>query len=105
MLSFIIDESPKDTARSEHQKHDLSKLLNILSDIDSTLTTASIHDFHRFGKFKPFNTRPHPLLIKLPRTFEASLILSKKDSLTSSTISIKQDLSCEEHAIENALKV
>ena len=103
VVIYGINESPKDTARSERQKHDLNKLLNILSDIDSSLTGASVRDFHRLGKFKPSNTRPRPLLVKLLRTFEASLILSKKDSLTSSTISIKRDLSPEERAIENAL--
>ena len=86
------------------QKHDLGKVLNILSDIDSSLTSASIRDFHQLGKFKQSNSRLHPLLVKFLRTFEASLILSKKDSLTASTISIKRDLSREERAIENALQ-
>ena len=99
-----IDESPTHTPRSDHQKHDLDKLLNILSSIDTSLTTASIQDFHRLGKYKPTNTRPHPVLVKFLRTFEASLVLSKKDSLTSSSqISIKCDMSFEEDTIENAL--
>ena len=68
----------------------LDHLLNVLSSIDGSLTAASIRDFYRLGKFKPGNTHPCPLLVKFLRTFEASMVLSKKDSLTSSQVAIYQ---------------
>ena len=105
VVLYGIVESPPDTPRSDRQKHDLDQLLNVLSNIDASLTAASIRDFHRLGKFKPSNTRPRPLLVKFLRTFEASIVLSKKDSLASSLqhVSIKRDMSLEERQIENAL--
>ena len=105
VVLYGIVESPSDTPRSDRQKHDLDQLLNVLSNIDASLTAASIRDFHRLGKFKPSNTRPRPLLVKFLRTFEASIVLSKKDSLASSLqhVSIKRDMSLEERQIENAL--
>ena len=78
------------TPRPERQKQDLSKLLEMLSSIDSFLTNASIQNFHCLGKFKP-NSHPRPLLIKFLRTFEASLVLSKNESLNS-PLSIKHDI-------------
>ena len=103
IIVYGIEESPKDTSRSDRQKHDLDKLLDILLNIDASLTSASIKDFHRLGKFKQSNNRPRPLLVKFLRTFEASLVLSNKDSLTASQISIKRDMSPEERTVENAL--
>ena len=101
VVVFGLSESPPDTPRPERQKQDLSKLLEVLSSIDSSLTNASIQDFHRLGKFKP-NSRPRPLLVKFLRTFEASLVLSKKESL-SFPLSIKRDMSLEERTVENLL--
>ena len=103
VVVYGLEESPKDTPRANRLKHDLEKLLNVLSGIDASLTATSIQDFHRLGKFKPNNTRPRPLLVKFLRTVEASLVLSKKVSLASSQVSIKRDLSHEERNIENAL--
>ena len=103
VVVYGVDESLKDTPRASRQKHDLDMLLKVLSDIDVSLTATSIQDFHRLGKFKPNNTQSCPLFVKFLRTFEASLVLSKKDSLTSSQISIKRDLTFEERTIENAL--
>ena len=53
------------------------------------------------GKFKS-NSHPCPLLVKFLRTFETSLVLSKKESL-SSPLSIKHDMSLEERTVENLL--
>ena len=92
VVVYGLEESPKDTPRANRLKHDLEKLLNVLSGIDASLTATSIQDFHRLGKFKPNNTRLRPLLVKFLRTFEASLVLSKKDSLASSQVSTKRDV-------------
>ena len=93
--------NPQKTPPGQNVKNMI--LANYKTSYQTSLTSASIRDFYRLSKLKQSNSRPRPLLVKFLRTFEASLILSKKDSLTSSTISIKRDLSREERAIENAL--
>ena len=82
--NVVLYRIVEDTPRTDRQKHDLDHLLNVLSSIDGSLTAASIQDFHRLGKFKPSNICLHPLLVKFLRIFEASMVLFKKDSLTSS---------------------
>ena len=102
VVLFGIDEPSAEILRSDRQKHDLEKLLSIMSSIDASITSASIKDFYRLGKFKQDNTRPRPLLVKFLRAFEATLVLSNKKSLTSG-VSIKPDLTLEERKVENAL--
>ena len=102
VVFYGLNESPADTPRSDRLKHDIDNILTILSGIDSTLTSASIKDFYRLGKYKQTATRPRPILAKFLRAFEASLVLSKKGSLTS-TISIKPDMTQVEREVEQAL--
>ena len=102
VVLYGLNESPADTPRSDRLKHDIDNILTILSGIDSTLTSASIKDFYSLGKYKQTATRPRPILVKFLRAFEASLVLSKKGSLTS-TISIKPDMTQVEREVEQAL--
>ena len=102
VVLYGINETSKATSRSERQKHDLDNLLAVLSDIDSSFTSASIKDFHRLGKFKENSTHPRSILVKFLRAFEASLVLSKKGSLNS-PISIKPDMTRDERETEQAL--
>ena len=92
VVFYGIKESPVDTSKSDRLKHDLDGILTILSDINTTLTSASIKDYYRLGKYKQTSTHPRPILVKFLRAFEASLVLSNKGSLTSSAISIKPDM-------------
>ena len=102
VVFYGINKSPADTPRSDRLKHDIDKILAVLSDIDSTFTTASVKDFYRFGRYKQTATCPRPILAKFPRAFEASLVLSKRGSFTS-TISIKSDMTRVEREVEQAL--
>ena len=45
-----IEESLKDTPRAKRLKHNLGKLLPVLSDIDKFISPSSVQDFHRLGK-------------------------------------------------------
>lgn len=69
---------------------------------DSSITAASFKDFYRLGKFDKHHTRPRHLLIKFLWSFDATLVLSNRKSLTSG-ISIKLDLTLQELKIENVL--
>ena len=102
-MFYGIKESPADTSKSDRLKHDLDGILTILSDINTTLTSASIKDYYRLGKYKQTSTHPRPILVKFLRAFEASLVLSNKGSLTSSAISIKPDMTRVERKTEQVL--
>ena len=103
VVLYGINESPADTPRSDQFKHDQDNMLTVLSDIDPSLTSASVKDFFRLGKYKRAATHPRPILVKFLRAFEASLVLSNKGSLSSSTISIKPDMTRVEWETEQAL--
>jgi len=64
IVIFGIEESPPQTSRFDRQKHDLGKILNSISCIDSSFSAASIRDFHQLGKFKHNVPKPHPILVK-----------------------------------------
>ena len=83
VVVYGIDEAPSQTSRSTRQKHDLFKLLEVITSIDSSLTLDSIKNYHRLGKFKQDSPRPHPLLVKFLRAFEALVVLFGKSSLSS----------------------
>ena len=104
VVLYGLEESPANTYRADRQKYDLGKILHIMSDIDSTITSASIKDFYRLGKFNPGNNhRPRPILIKFLRAFDATLVLNSNKKSLSSGISIKPDLTVDERKIENIL--
>lgn len=60
-------------------------------------------DFDRLGKYKKTATCPRPILVKFLRGFEASLMLSNKDSFSSSMIPIKPDMTRLDWEIEKVL--
>ena len=80
-------------------KHDLGVIVNTLSSIDSSITSASIKDLYRLGKFNENNNRPRPILVKFLR----NLVLSSKRSIMSSEISIKPDMTLDERKTEMIL--
>ena len=90
-------------SRIDRQKHDLGKILNTISSIDSSFTAASFKDFHRLGKFRQNASKPRPILVKFLRMFDATLVLSNRASIKSSQISIKPDLTKDEREINNIL--
>ena len=105
VIIYGIRESPPNTPRAARINSDLDNLQDALSNIDKSLNTTSIQDFHRLGKFNATNPKPRPLLVKFLRVFDATLVLSKRGSLQS-PIHIKPDLTRDERAVDSAfLKV
>ena len=102
LIFYGISESPINTPRTDRQQHDFHQISSILSSIDTSLTSASIKDFYRLGKFSASNTSsPRPILVKFLRTFEVIYVLSKRSQLKQ-PISIKPDMSRDERASEAA---
>ena len=100
IVLYGIKESLPETTRSDHQKHDLKYLLNIMHSLDSLITAALFKDFYRLAKFDKNNTHPCPLLIKFLGSCDATLVLSNRKCLTSG-ISIKPNLTLQEWKIKN----
>ena len=101
IVIYGIKESPPSTPKETRLNCDLDNLHHTLSNIDSSLNTSCIQDFHRLGKFNATNPKPRLLLVKFLRVFDATLVLSKRGSLPS-PISVKPDLTREERAFDSA---
>ena len=92
---YGIDECPKGMTRSERLDSDLSKVVSVVSGINSSVQSQAIKDCFRLGKFNPQRSQPRPILVKFVRIADVSSILSNK-SVLSPPIRIKPDMSPEE---------
>ena len=102
IVVYGIIESPAGTFKSNRVKSDLEKLLPAISKADSTITSKSIKDFHRLGRYKEKQDRPRPILVKFLSTLDANAILSNRSNV-SSPIIIKPDMTKEERDTESML--
>ena len=102
MLVYGITESPPNTPRSNRTSNNLSNLLPILNDIDSSIQNASIEDLYRLGNFDPTKPRPRPILVKFLRRLDVSTILANRSQVKKPII-IKADMSKDERQIESIL--
>ena len=50
VVVYGIKESPSNTPKTSHLKCELESLLHVLSDINNSLNSSCIQDFHRLGK-------------------------------------------------------
>ena len=66
------------------------------------MTSKSIKDFHRLGRYKEKQDRPRPILVKFLSTLDANAILSNRSNV-SSPIIIKPDMTKEERDTESML--
>jgi len=71
--------------------------MKVFSELQLTVTSDSIKDFHRLGKYDQHMKRPHQIIIKF---LGATLVLASRSSL-STGITIKPDMSTEEQKIES----
>lgn len=66
------------------------------------MTENSVRDHFRRGKFKPDSGHPRPILVRLNRTSEVSVLLARRNCIESS-IRLKPDLSAPDRARESTL--
>lgn len=78
-----IEECEEDTSKLTRQKEDLSKVVSLLSKIQSSVNSQSIKDIRRLGKYNSARPRPRPILVQFLRSADASSILSKAGSVES----------------------
>jgi len=99
VVIYGVEECPTNTARS---KLEVEKVLPVLTSIEQSISSTSISDIHRLGKYNPNGIRPRPLLIKFLRTVDANSILSNRGKVKRPFI-IKADMTPEERKIESIL--
>ena len=102
VVIYGINECSKGTPRNERLTHDLDKVTSIVTEGENSINPLSIRDLLRLGKYRDQSTKPCPILVRLTRTIDVSLLLSKAKSL-SKDIRIKPDMSQEERLIESLL--
>ena len=56
---YEIKESPSNTPKEIRLKNELDCLCHTLSDINGSLNSLCIHDFHRLGKFNTSSSKPY----------------------------------------------
>ncbi|XP_065895940.1 uncharacterized protein [Dysidea avara] len=102
VVIYGINECSKGTPRNKRLTHDLDKVTSIVTEGENSINPLSIRDLLRLGKYRDQSTKPRPILVRLTRTIDVSLLLSKAKSL-SKDIRIKPDMSQEERLIESLL--
>ena len=102
VVVFGVEECPQNTLRSVRILRDSKEVSKIFSSIDVHIEPNQILDCFRLGKFKPQQTRPRPILVKLHRAIDAVTIFANRSALKP-PIFIKSDLSPAERATESIL--
>ena len=102
LIIFGLSESSEGTSRLVRNRHDLVQAGNLLSSIDLLVTAQLICDSFRLGKYNQDKTRP--LLVSLTRSGDTQSILMQRKKLSSRLgITIKPDMSLEDHKVESLL--
>lgn len=102
LLIFGMKECSKGTLKRQRDQSDLDEVSQILSTVDPSMSSNSIHDYFRLGKYDPEKVRP--ILVKFIRSYDVASILSNRRNLASLPgISIKPDLTPEERKVESLL--
>ena len=95
IVLFGIKENPPETSRSDRIKSDMKCCLDVIVKLNSEISSQSIRDCLRLGKYKQSASRPRPLLLKLNRSLDVTTILSNRDKAPQG-IAIKPDLTLQE---------
>ena len=92
IVVYNIKESLQGTVRLTRIKNDTAEVSRLFSSLDSQITSSSIRDCFRLGKFVSNCKRPRPLLVKLNRSADVMSLLSLRTSLPDNVV-FKPDLS------------
>ena len=102
IVIYGISECSKGTPRHERLKHDLDKVTQIVAEGENSISPLSIRDLFRLGKYCDQLSKPRPILVRLTRTIDVSLLLSKARTLPKE-IRIKPSMTREERLTESLL--
>ena len=102
VVIYGINECPRATPRATRINSDVKSCAEILRQANDDISHHSIRDCLRLGKFNSSSTRPRPILVKLARAIDATMVLYNR-SRVSDGIKIKPDMSREEKQLEAIL--
>lgn len=97
-----IDECESGLKWLERSLRDLGKVSSVIQVLDDNLSSNTVIDCKRLGKFDPDREYPRPILARLARPIDVQNVLSKRNRL-SGGVRIKPDLPPEERACDTAL--
>jgi len=103
VVIYGINECDRGTNKSERQSHDLHHVSTIACEGDNSISPLSIRDLLRLGKYREQANKPRPILVKLNRTVDVSILLLKAAKSLPKGIKIKPDMTREERHIETLL--
>ncbi len=103
LVIYGIDECPHGISRQVRLDSDQKQVISVLSSLMPDISKLSVRDCTRMGKYSPSHVRPRPLLVKLLRTTEVSVILSNRSKLTKSKAYIKHYMTPSERNSESIL--
>ena len=86
-----VAEYEKGSRKLERQTKDLEKVSSILSSLFDSISSDSIKDVYRLGKYNTDDNRPRQLLVKMIRASDVTAVLTRTSSLDRS-IYIRRDL-------------
>lgn len=102
IVVYGVQECPKATVRHKRLESDMNQITSIISRIDPDIPKESIIGCLRLGRYSESKCRP--ILVKFSRKSEMLSILSKRRNLTAlPDVSIKPEMTHEEHRIEMLL--
>ena len=96
IVLYGMDECPKGTPKSNRLEEDLKNAISVISEVDQSITSHSIRDIHRLGKYSVEAKKSRPLLVKFIRA-------SKRRSSIGASVIIKPDMSPSERKRESIL--
>jgi len=102
VVIYGIQECSKGTPKHERLNHDLDKVTSTITEGDNSISPLSIRDMFRLGKYREQSKIPRPILVKLNRTMDVSVLLTKARSLPKH-IRLKPDMSPAERLVESLL--
>ena len=103
IVLYGMDECPNGSPKSNRLEEDLKNALSVISEVDQSITSHSIRDIHRLGKYSVEARKSRPLLVKFICAADASSVLSKRRSSIGASVIIKPDMSPSERKRESIL--
>ena len=76
--------------------------MSAINKLDSTLSSQSVRDCFRLGKYKRESHRPRPIMVKMVRSVDVITLLAKRGVGNGQDL-IKPDLSLEDRLTESIL--
>ena len=102
LVIYGIHEHEKGTQRHIRSSKDIDSTVSLLSSVHPSITTYSVNDCLRLGKYA--ENRCRPILVKLNRPIDVSTILANRAKLDqSSKMFIKPHMSLAERQLESIL--